>query len=225
MREGLGGSDTAESAMRDMAEQLQRKIAEIDDPSRRAEVEAGGTVELISDLAKDLRKSDLSPDAINLRLDKIQMELSKLVASRQTTITQAAALPVVNDEPNLIFVIMPFAQAHIDTYEAIRRGVARVSIDLRVTRADEVPGAVQVTDEIKRLIRMAGLVLCDLTEERQNVYYELGLANGLGKRIICIARRNTPIHFDVYGLKILFFDTYYQLEARLEEEVRALLNL
>jgi len=65
--------------------------------------------------------------------------------------------------------------------------------------------------------------VCDLTAERPNVYYELGFAKGIGKRLICIAREGTQIHFDVYGLKILFFRSYRDLEERLNKEAKHLL--
>ena len=64
----------------------------------------------------------------------------------------------------------------------------------------------------------------DLTEERPNVYYELGLAHGLTKPVICVAREGTKLHFDVYGLKTLFFGSYRSLEEQLEKEVRAMLK-
>jgi hypothetical protein len=42
--------------------------------------------------------------------------------------------------------------------------------------------------------------------------------------VICVAREGTIIHFDVYGLKTLFFDTYRSLEQQLEQEVRVMLE-
>jgi hypothetical protein len=71
---------------------------------------------------------------------------------------------------------------------------------------------------VREAIRKAWLIICDLTEERPNVYYELGLAHGLAKRVMCIARKGTMVHFDVYGLKTLFFESYRSLEEQLERD-------
>lgn len=215
----------ARSRLGEMAEQLQRAIDAIKEPSRLAEIEASGATELIGKLVKDLRRPEVSADSIYARLDEIQAQLSRLVAAGHAAVPQAAALVAANENPDQVFVIMPFAPTQIDTFDAICRGVARASSALRATRVDEVPGAIQITDEIKRMIRVASLIICDLSEERPNVYYELGLANGLAKQVICIARRGTIVHFDVYGLKILFFDTYRSLEEQLEREIRTLLEV
>ena len=56
------------------------------------------------------------------------------------------------------------------------------------------------------------------------MYYELGFAHGLGKSVLCIARENTPIHFDVYGFRVLFFSTYRDLESKLSRELPTLLQ-
>lgn len=96
--------------------------------------------------------------------------------------------------------------------------------EIVVERVDEKPGAVPITDEIQRSISMARVVVCDLSDERPNVYYELGYAHGLRRDVICVARNGTKIHFDVAGLKILFFETYRALETALSEELQRLLT-
>lgn len=126
--------------------------------------------------------------------------------------------------PNFVFVIMPFSERQIDTYDAIQRAVKRADPKLTAGRVDEQPGAISITDEIHSSIRRASLIVCDLTEERPNVYYELGFARGIGRRLICIARTGTTIHFDVYGLKIIYFDSYRSLEERLASEVAAMMR-
>jgi hypothetical protein len=158
-----------------------------------------------------------------VRLDDIQKQLSELTATKQAAARQAA-VAVVTEDPGAVFVIMPFSEKHIDTYDAICRAVGKASASLRAERVDEIPGAKQITDEIRTAIRKAWLIICDLTEERPNVYYELGLAHGLGKPVVCIAREGTIIHFDVYGFKILFFKSYRSLETQLEREIRSLLQ-
>lgn len=129
-----------------------------------------------------------------------------------------------DDSPNFIFVIMPFSERQIDTYDAIQRAVRRANPTFTAGRVDEQPGAIAITDAIHSSIRRASVVISDLTEERPNVYYELGYARGIGRPLICIARTGTTIHFDVYGLKIIFFDTYRSLEDRLAVELAALMR-
>jgi nucleoside 2-deoxyribosyltransferase len=47
------------------------------------------------------------------------------------------------------------------------------------------------------MIQKARLVVADLTNERPNVYFELGYARGLNKRVITILREKSVAHFDV----------------------------
>jgi hypothetical protein len=120
---------------------------------------------------------------------------------------------------------MPFADEYVDTYDAIRRAAAGADPEIRVERVDEVPGSIPITDTIRKSIRSATLIVCDLSAERPNVYYELGFAHGLAKDVICVAKKGTVIHFDVYGLKIVFCERLRELESLLAKEIRALLAL
>lgn len=153
------------------------------------------------------------------------MQVEKQLESFDARLKQVKADVPEDPTPNSVFVIMPFSERQIDTYDAIQRAVQRADPSLTAARVDEQPGAIAITDEIHRSIQRASLVICDLTEERPNVYYELGFARGLARSLICIARTGTTIHFDVYGLKIIFFNTYRSLEERLASEVAALMRI
>jgi hypothetical protein len=57
-------------------------------------------------------------------------------------------------------------------------------------------------------------LIVDLTDERPNVYYELGYAHGYGKKfenIILIAKKGTPLHFDIRNMNTIFFKDHNQL--------------
>jgi hypothetical protein len=216
---GPGGRDH----LRQLVDSLFRALDEVKDPSRKAELEASRALALAHALADELKMPGASQESIVARLDDIQNQLAALVTKQSTPSPQAAALPAVTEDSNAVFVIMPFATKHVDTYDTIRRAVAGTSLGMRAERIDEVPGAIQITDEVRSAIRRARLVVCDLTDERPNVYYELGFAHGLSKQLICIARTGTKVHFDVYGLKTLFFESYRSLEDQLESEIRAII--
>ena len=69
-------------------------------------------------------------------------------------------------------------------------------------------------------IQSSSVVVCDLSDERPNVYFELGFAKGNNKPVICVARAGTTLHFDVAGFNILLFETYKELEERLAKELK-----
>ncbi|MBL8617105.1 MAG: hypothetical protein JNM72_15960 [Deltaproteobacteria bacterium] len=61
----------------------------------------------------------------------------------------------------------------------------------------------QITDAIIAGIRRAPFVIADLTAERPNVYFEAGLALGLGKPVVFCRRKGETAHFDVQAYKLI----------------------
>ena len=58
----------------------------------------------------------------------------------------------------------------------------------------------------------------DLSGERQNVYYELGYAHGVGneaKEILLIAEEGTTLHYDIAGLRVHFYKSLEGLQTTL----------
>ena len=54
----------------------------------------------------------------------------------------------------------------------------------------------KIDDEVIRQIRRSRFIVTDLTNERPNVYFELGFAEGLGLPVFQICKDGTRIHFD-----------------------------
>jgi hypothetical protein len=65
-------------------------------------------------------------------------------------------------------------------------------------------------------IRDAEFLICDLTHERPNVYYELGFAHGVGNEfndILLIAREGTQLHFDVMPMRVQYYNSMDSLRV------------
>ncbi len=129
-------------------------------------------------------------------------------------------------EPNLVFVVMSFAgQEMDDVYSAIKDECKKLK--LHSVRVDEKIGSGFVIQEIKDLIEKAEFIIFDLSEERPNVYYELGYAHGIGNEaedILLLAKEGTNIHFDIAPLRVQFYRSTENLRAivssNLEEMIR-----
>jgi len=187
-----------------------------------AEYRLSKTEEFLTDLQRKLDSGDLTLATILNYLDKIQVQISQISEGEATQPKSASNGQSTRND--YLFVIMPFGKQHVDTYDTIRRVILKVNADLKVERVDEKPGAFQITQEIWNSIRSARLIVCDLTDERPNVYYELGYAHALGKSMVCVARDGTNIHFDVSGFKVVLFSTYRELEERLTREIGGILE-
>jgi hypothetical protein len=129
-------------------------------------------------------------------------------------------------EKGLVFVIMPFAgQERDDVYSAIKDECTKLS--LRAQRVDENTGSGIVLGEITDLIERAEFLVCDLSRERPNVYYELGYAHGVGNDefdILLIARDGTTPHFDIAPLRIQYYRSIEHLRSILANQLFAMIQ-
>ena len=136
----------------------------------------------------------------------------------------SARVPV---EPNLVFVIMSFGD---DDMEAVYSAIQDECQKLRLVakRVDENVGSGIVIKEIGALIEQAQFILCDLTHERPNVYYELGYAHGVGNKasnILLIARNGTRLHFDIAPLRVQYYSSIEELRAVLTRNLGQMTEL
>jgi hypothetical protein len=118
-------------------------------------------------------------------------------------------------EKDLVFVIMPFTGPTMDKVYAAVKDECR-KLNLRAQRADENTGSAFVLREITELIENAEFIVCDLSDERPNVYYELGYAHGVGNEandILLIARESTVLHFDIAPLRVNYYGTIEHLRG------------
>ena len=110
---------------------------------------------------------------------------AKAVQSASVDETKAVQSAPVDE--TLIAVMMPFNRGHhsVDqVFGAIRNGVEAVGKTAR--RVDEFNTPTDIPDDVRNLIRSSYAVIVDLTDLNSNVLYELGFADGLGKKPILI---------------------------------------
>lgn len=147
-------------------------------------------------LLRALEVSTAGPELRELfQLKGFARELAGEVAKYLAVEKTLGAGPPDGGDQRLVFVIMSFSDDMEPIFEGIK--AAGGPLGLEVLRVMDVVGDYKITDQIVHMIRNARLVVADLTHERPNVYFELGYARGLGKRVITIARNDAQIHFDV----------------------------
>ncbi|MEM9552050.1 MAG: hypothetical protein AAGA05_12795 [Pseudomonadota bacterium] len=121
-----------------------------------------------------------------------------------------------------VFLIMSFAgETQLEDYkDAIETLCKEVGFDAVRTDTRPTTDTHQIIDEIHNMIESCGFVIADLSNERPNVYYEIGYARGLEKKVILTAKKGTQVHFDLQGLN------RYEWEgsANLKEQLRPVLK-
>src|SRR5262249_16058148 len=83
--------------------------------------------------------------------------------------------------------------------EDIHKTIKEVCVyfGIQARRAGDVQHDDKITDIILDSVRTSEFVIADLTGERPEVYYEVGHAHGVVKRLILLRRKGTQLHFDL----------------------------
>jgi hypothetical protein len=78
----------------------------------------------------------------------------------------------------------------------------------------------RIIPQIIRQIEGAAFVIADLSELKNNVFYELGYAEGLKKPVVVTAKAGTELPFDAKDIPTIFWDGQKKLKEDLTEKIR-----
>lgn len=129
---------------------------------------------------------------------------------------------------NLVFVMMSFSPDNprlIDYYKAMKRAVENLNSGLTCTSLDDIEGSFAISSIAKKNIRTCRLAIVDLTENKPNVFYELGYVHGISKECILTAHVDTPLQFYPREYKIVQYKNADELERKLSKELKGVLKL
>ena len=123
-----------------------------------------------------------------------------------------------------VFVIMSFEeQSRLDDFQDAVKIICEER-EFVADRIDKRPigESYDIVERIHRDIETCGFVIADLTNERPNVYYEVGYARGLGKPVILTIAEGEKVHFDIAGKKIITWKGHKDLRDQLDPELKEL---
>jgi hypothetical protein len=103
------------------------------------------------------------------------------------------------------FVAMCFDERLFHIYHKVVKPVLE-SEGFYCQRGDEITDIGAVIQQINNAISKADLVLCDLTFENPNVFYELGFAHASNKATVLISQDAANIPFDVRHMRIIPYE-------------------
>jgi hypothetical protein len=127
--------------------------------------------------------------------------------------------------PGTAFLMMwmdPAQPALLDVMDAVKETFAR--FDIRAIRADDIEHEGLISDRVLNEIRTAEFLFADLTGTRPNVYYEVGYAHALNKRVMLFRQGGTNLHFDLAGYNCPEYSGLRDLREKLTKRLIELTN-
>lgn len=127
--------------------------------------------------------------------------------------------------PNTAFLMMAIEDGNPEL-EDIRTGIKEVfgEFGVEVIAADEIEHEEAITDRILAEIDGSEFLIADLTHERPNVYYEIGHAHALSRRVILVRKKGTKLHFDVAHRNCPEYENATGLKRLLRKRLEAVTN-
>ena len=95
-----------------------------------------------------------------------------------------------------VFVLMPFDSVFNDIYKLGIKNTCE-ELDMYCERVDEQHYEGNMLERIYNQINKADYLIADLTGQNPNVYYELGYAHALSKKVVLITQNADEIPFDM----------------------------
>lgn len=121
-----------------------------------------------------------------------------------------------------LFVAMPFAKKLNNVFlYGIKKPVEERSLKCERSDYDKFTG--DIVERLKKRIETARMVIADLTGNNPNVFYEVGYADALNKKIILISQKRTRPMFDLRNQHQIRYDPA-DIEA-VEKQIGSLLDV
>jgi hypothetical protein len=110
--------------------------------------------------------------------------------------------------------------------EDVRDAVVEIfrNFGIVAVRADDIEHEGVITQRVLSEIRTSEFLFADLSGARPNVYYEVGYAHALGKRVILFRRTRTGMHFDLAGYNCPEYENIRDLKHKLTKRLEVLVN-
>ena len=135
------------------------------------------------------------------------------------------ARDVTRYRPGTAFIMMwmdPNRPELADIVDTVKQTFHNLGIN--AVRADDIEHEGQITQRVLDELRTSEFLFADLTGARPNVYYEVGFAHALGRRVVLYRQAGTGIHFDLAGYNCPEYTNMRDLREKLTKRLESMTN-
>ncbi len=157
-----------------------------------------------------LEKAVEKREAVIISLAQQYLAQEKACLEHERRRVQISPIFVCRDfliDHTLVFVVMPFNPRFQEIYESyIKPSIEDdCAAGLKCATGQDFFAPGSIMEQIWEGINKAKFVIADLTGRNPNVYYELGLAHTVGKRVILLAQNMNDVPFDLQHLRVIIY--------------------
>lgn len=120
----------------------------------------------------------------------------------------------------IVFVITPFNEDFLALYDELSR---QFENDFEFTNAGDLDNQQSILKDIVQGIHKADVIIADLTGLNANVFYELGLAHAMNKKVIIITQDLSELPFDIKSYRANEYSLQFNKLPNLIVELKKLL--
>jgi hypothetical protein len=120
----------------------------------------------------------------------------------------------INLSPRTVFVATPFSVDFQDSYKyAVRPALEEMGFN--VWKADEHIGNIDIMCKMCQAIQECSYVVANISDWNANVLFEIGLAYGIGKKVIMVKNKTRSVPVDLSGLEYIDYESIDDLKRNL----------
>jgi len=192
--------------------------------------ESAASPEEVRDLLRDTRQyifafsSFSRAHAVEDRLHELENQMQAVAQGAAATgggPTDEEAVVTLDNlkQKRVLFTIMPF---HPDFEDIWTGGIQRAAAGTGLTpvRIDMITKSSEITDEIVEAIRLAEIVVVDVTRNNPNVMFEFGFALALKKAHAVISQSTEFLTFDIKNVRTVIYQNSWRGIESLHKELQ-----
>lgn len=116
-----------------------------------------------------------------------------------------------------VFFLTPFHPRYRNVFNVVKNACSEIG--LKCYRGDEEHVTSDLMKHIIKQIVSSRLVIAHLDGRNPNVFYELGIAHAIGKKVILLSGNIEEVPFDIRGFMMVIYENEKELDTSIKQAI------